>query len=409
MFAANLDPTTGAWIGPGPAANLLGWKAVGVPGTFGGLFMAQTNYGRKMGGTNYFPFAEILKPALARVANGQAIGNAYYTLTSVSNLLMDLYTNSPGYTDSNGQPNPISLNDPYAVFYSGDIALDVAAAMQANGGLVTYADMTNYRPREVAPYLRHFNCPNGTPARVFAAPLGSAGLSVLQQLAMIEALGWTNGPDGAWDSLHYWHSRAEAARLMWKDHFHWLGDPWSGMLPPDFLGNGSTNFCEQILSHATNSNSYGCPWDTNEIPLTNSLAGSIIDAVNNETNVPILVHWNDIRYGTCNITTSDKWGNCVALTFSMGGGFGAQVGVTNRGLVFGQGMALFEPRPGWPDSIAPGKRPVDNMCPIIVIPDHPASVTNGVAGGRPPLAVGGVGGSTIENNMAMELVKYLTD
>src|SRR5436309_3160835 len=72
MFAAHHDPTTGAWIGPGPAANLLGWKAVGVPGTFGGLFMAQTNYGRKMGGTNFFPFAEILKPGLARVANGQA-------------------------------------------------------------------------------------------------------------------------------------------------------------------------------------------------------------------------------------------------------------------------------------------------------------------------------------------------
>src|SRR5438552_2779363 len=89
--------------------------------------MAQTNYGRKLSGTNYFPFAEILKPALARIATGQASGNAYYTLASVSNLVMDLYTNSPGYTDSNGQPNPNSANNPYAVFYSGDIALDIAA------------------------------------------------------------------------------------------------------------------------------------------------------------------------------------------------------------------------------------------------------------------------------------------
>src|SRR5207249_6055071 len=102
-------------------------------------------------------------------------------------------------------------------------------------------------------------------------------------------------------------------------------------------------------------------------------------------------------------------GNCVAMTFSMGGGFGAQVGVTNRGLVFGQGMALFDPRPGWPNSIAPGKRQVDNMCPAIVIPDSPVSPTNGLAGGRPPFAVGGVGGSTIVNNMAMELAKYLLD
>ena len=409
MFAGNVDPTTGTWTNSGSPANQIGWKAVGVPGTLAGLYMAQTNYGRKAGGTNFFPFAEILKPSLARVVTGEATGNSYYTTASVSNLLMELYTNSPGYTDTNGQPNPNSLNNPCAAFYAGDIALDIVAAMQTNGGLVTYADMTNYRPREVAPYKRHFNPPNGTPAWVYVAPLGASGVSVLQQLAMLEALAWTNGPAGTWDSLHYWHSRAEAARLMWKDHFQLLGDPWAGVTPPDFLGNGSTNFGDQLCAHVTNGYPSSVPWDTNEIRLTNSIAGSITQAVNNETNVPILVHWNDARYGTRNIATSDKWGNCVALTLSMGSGFGAQVAVPSRGLVFGQGMALFELRPGWPNSIAPGKRMVDNMSPAIVVPDFPSSPTNGLVGGRPPFAVGGVGGSTIENNMAMELAKYLTD
>jgi gamma-glutamyltranspeptidase/glutathione hydrolase len=409
MFVGSVDPTTGNWTGTGAAANQYGWKAAGVPGTFAGLFMAQTNYGRKVSGTNYFPFAEILKPALARIANGQVVGNAYYTLTSLSNLVMDLYTNSPGYLDSNGQPNPNGPHNPYAVFYAGDIATDIVAAMQTYGGLVTYADMTNYRPREVQPYMRHFSPPGGTPAWVCVAPPGSSGVSVLQELAVIEALGWTNGPSGTWDSLHYWHARAEAARLMWKDHFQWLGDPWAGILPPNFLGNGSTNFADQLLAHATNGYPSSAPADPGEIRLTNSLAGTITSAVNGETNVPILVHWNDIRYGTCNISTSDQWGNCVAVTFSMGGGFGAQVGVTNRGLVFGQAMALFDPRPGWPNSIAPGKRQVDNMCPTIVIPDSPSSPTNGTIGGRAPFAVGGVGGSTIENNMTVEVLKYLSD
>lgn len=49
------------------------------------------------------------------------------------------------------------------------------------------------------------------------------------------------------------------------------------------------------------------------------------------------------------------------------------------------------------------------MCPTIVIPDYPVSPTNGAAGGRPPFAVGGVGGSTIENNMSMQVLKYLMD
>src|SRR6185436_2043429 len=110
-------------------------------------------------------------------------GNAYYSISSLSNTVMDLYTNSSGYRDSNGNPNPLSSNDPYGVFYSGDIAQDIVAAMQTYGGLVTYADMTNYRPREVAPYSRHFQPLNGTPATVHVAPPGSSGLSVLQELA----------------------------------------------------------------------------------------------------------------------------------------------------------------------------------------------------------------------------------
>ena len=392
MWVGSVNLANGKWTN-GVNLHQLGWKAVGVPGTLAGLYTAQTNYGRKLNGTNYFPFAEILKTTMTRIANGQVSGNAYYTLSSVSNLVFELYTNS----------------NPYGAFYTGDIAQDIAAAMQANGGLVTYADMTNYRAREVAPYARHFSPLNGTPATVYVAPPGSSGLSVLQEIAMLEAIGWTNGPNGTWDSLKYWHSRGEIARLMWKDHFQWIGDPWAGVLPPDILGNGSTNFCDQLLAHATNGYAFSPPWDTNEIRLTNSLAGTVIQSVNNQTNADIIVHWDDIRYGTYHLSTSDKWGNCVSVTWSMGGGFGAQVAVTNRGLVLGQGMALFDARPGWPDSIAPGKRPVNNMSPAIVVPDLPGHPTNAFSGGRAPFAVGGGGGSTIENNVAMQVIKYLTE
>lgn len=409
MFATNLNPVTGARAGSRPGPHERGWKAAGVPGTFSGLYMAQTNHGRKMDGTNYFPFADILKTSLARVARGQVSGNAYYSLTSVSNLLMDLYTNSPGYTNISGQPNPNSVNDPHAVFYSGGIAVDIAAAMQANGGLVTYADLTNYRAREVTPYSRHFAYPGGTPATVYVAPPGSSGVSVLQQLAIIDALGWTNGPNGTWNSAKYWHSRAEAARLMWKDHFQWVGDPWSGVVPPDIMGNGSTNLGDQLLAHATNGYPLECPWDPTQVLLTNSLAQLISNAVDQGTNVQISVDWDDIRYGTCHISTSDKWGNCVAVTLSAGGSYGAQVAVTNRALIMGQGMALFDLRPGWPDSIAPGKRPVNNMSPAIAVPDNPVSPASGVVGGRPPLAMGAAGGSTIQNNMVSRLLSFLME
>src|SRR5262245_53145159 len=51
MFAANLDAITGTWTNGSPQ-NQYGWKAAGVPGTLAGLYIAQTNYGRKVNGTN---------------------------------------------------------------------------------------------------------------------------------------------------------------------------------------------------------------------------------------------------------------------------------------------------------------------------------------------------------------------
>jgi len=106
----------------------------------------------------------------------------------------------------------------------GDIAADIVAAMQAYGGLVTYADLTNYRTGDCA-LLTPFHSAERHAGLVAVAPPGASGVSVLQQIAIMEALGWTNGPTGTWDSLHYWHARAEASRMMWKEHFNGLAIP----------------------------------------------------------------------------------------------------------------------------------------------------------------------------------------
>ena len=74
----------------------------------------------------------------------------------------------------------------------------------------------------------------------------------------------------------------------------------------------------------------------------------------------------------------------AALTLTHGGSFGAQVTVDGLGLILGHGMSRFEPAPGKANSIAPGKRPLDNMCPTIVSQS-----------GKPTLAIGAVGGRRI--------------
>jgi len=78
----------------------------------------------------------------------------------------------------------------------------------------------------------------------------------------------------------------------------------------------------------------------------------------------------------------------VALTFTHGEAFGAQVTVDGLGLTLGHGMSRFDPRPGRANSIGPGKRPLHNMCPTIVIKD-----------GKPVLALGATGGRRIPNTL----------
>jgi gamma-glutamyltranspeptidase/glutathione hydrolase len=70
--------------------------------------------------------------------------------------------------------------------------------------------------------------------------------------------------------------------------------------------------------------------------------------------------------------------------------------VPGTGIVLGHGMCRFEPRPGWVNSIAPRKRPLHNMSPVVAI-----------ARGRAVLAVGASGGRTIVNNSAALLINRL--
>jgi len=60
-------------------------------------------------------------------------------------------------------------------------------------------------------------------------------------------------------------------------------------------------------------------------------------------------------------------------------------------------MSRFEAKPGHPNSPGSGKRPLHNMCPMIV-----------VRAGKPVLALGGAGGRRIPNSVFDVLFAFLT-
>jgi len=77
----------------------------------------------------------------------------------------------------------------------------------------------------------------------------------------------------------------------------------------------------------------------------------------------------------------------VSLTATHGSWFGSLIAVKGLGLLLGHGMSRFEPRPGLPNSIAPGKRMQHNMSPMIITRGGEPFCANGLPGGRKIVSV----------------------
>jgi gamma-glutamyltranspeptidase/glutathione hydrolase len=87
---------------------------------------------------------------------------------------------------------------------------------------------------------------------------------------------------------------------------------------------------------------------------------------------------------TTHLSVVDRDGTMVSLTNTLLSRFGSKVVLPSTDLLMNNGMMWFDPRPGQPNSIAPGVRPLANMCPMVATQD-----------GRPKLALGAAGGRQI--------------
>jgi gamma-glutamyltranspeptidase/glutathione hydrolase len=72
----------------------------------------------------------------------------------------------------------------------------------------------------------------------------------------------------------------------------------------------------------------------------------------------------------------------VALTQTLLSVFGSKVVLPETGILMNNGIMWFDPRPGQPNSLAPGKRPLTNMCPTVVDAGNGLRIAVGASGGR---------------------------
>lgn len=100
---------------------------------------------------------------------------------------------------------------------------------------------------------------------------------------------------------------------------------------------------------------------------------------------------------TTHISVVDRNGGMASLTNTLLSRFGSKVTLPHTGFLLNNGMMWFDPRPGVPNRIAPGVRPLANMSPVIVTKE-----------GRPQLAIGAAGGRQIFPTLA-QLLSYVID
>ena len=99
---------------------------------------------------------------------------------------------------------------------------------------------------------------------------------------------------------------------------------------------------------------------------------------------------------TTHLSVIDAQGNMVSLTQTLLSMFGSRLTLPTTGLLMNNGVMWFDPIPGRPNSIAPGKRPLANFCPLLLLGD------------KGNHAIGGSGGRKIMPAM-LQLITLMTD
>jgi gamma-glutamyltranspeptidase/glutathione hydrolase len=85
---------------------------------------------------------------------------------------------------------------------------------------------------------------------------------------------------------------------------------------------------------------------------------------------------------TTHLAACDADGMTVAVTSTLLSSMGSRVVLPGSGVLLNNGVMWFDPSPGQPNSVAPGKRPLTNMLPVILRDGDRPWIAAGASGGR---------------------------
>ena len=383
-----IDPATGKPV-PFPELVTSG-LGVGVPGTLEAWKVAAEKFGTR-------PLASLLKPAI-QIADQGFVVNPTFNLQINQNLsrFQDFSSTRALYLPSGAAPavgslfrNP-DLANTYRliarqgtdVFYEGPIAQNIVDTVQhpptmpgitrnVRPGLMNRDDLEDYNI-----VLRE---PVATTYRGLSiygmGPPSSGGSTIGESLNILE--GFDMHDLSRTQALHRY---LEASRLAFADRNAYLGDP--DVIDIPLAGLLSKQFATQrrALIGPTAATSPVAPG--NPYPFQHAASAN-----NGESREGV---------STTHLTVADRWGNIVSYTFTIEQIGGSGIVVPGRGFLLNNELTDFDPTPGLANSPGPAKRPRSSMSPTIVF-----------SGGRPVLALGSPGGSTIITTVLQLLINQV--
>jgi gamma-glutamyltranspeptidase/glutathione hydrolase len=201
-------------------------------------------------------------------------------------------------------------------------------------------------------------------------PPSSGGIVIIETLNQLERLGVQKLRRR---SPAYLHLRIEAARRAYLDRARFVGDPDFVEVPVERLT--SKSYAEELARSI----------DTARASSSVALGGGIVTSGKESDE-------------TTHFSVIDAAGNAVSQTYTLEGGYGSGVVVSGAGFILNNEMGDFNKKAGVtntdgdigtpPNLVAPGKRMLSSMSPVIV-----------TRGGALRLVTGSPGGRTIPNTV----------
>jgi gamma-glutamyltranspeptidase/glutathione hydrolase len=346
----------------------VGYLAAGVPGALKGWAEVVENWGR-------LDLETVTRPAIRHAERGFR-PSKYLRMSIINNQhALARFPDSARTFLPNGEPpaegdlivqsdlaqslRTIASEGPDAL-YDGALGQVIVDDVQKNGGILTMEDLRAYRAVRRKPIMDTYR---GHELTVPSPPC-SGGIHILQILHILEGFDLATLGFGTADSIHL---LAECFKIAFADRTAYMGDPAQMDVPVDWL---------TCVDYATQRRA----------------SIDMKKAAYPGPGVPP----SPESASTTHVTAADADGNIACITQTINEGFGSKAMARGTGLLLNNTMALFDPHPGHPNSVGPGKRMVSSNSPTIISKN-----------GKPYMALGTPGGVRIFPSVAQAIVNVI--